>query len=121
MDTDKDLLKELMNQDNDFLDFWDHYKVNELRFPNRKIATFSQWQKRSRAARKAIRDMVQEEGAPEWKNPYFFVVDFPEPQPVFLRGDEDTKIVQVKYEGKFKLCTPETMQLFNLEFVRNWN
>ena len=117
---DKDILRNLMNQDNDFLEFWDHYKVNEIRFPNRKLATFSQWQGRSPAARKAMRDMVVEEGAPEWKNPYFFVQDFPEPQPQWLRGDEGGDIVQVRYNGAYKLCTRATMELFGLEWVRNW-
>jgi hypothetical protein len=118
---DKDILKNLMNQDNDFLEFWDAYKVNELRFPNRKIATFSEWQKRSCAARKAMRDKVLEEGAPEWKNPFFFVQDFPEPQPVWLRGNENEDIVQVKYGNRFPLCSRATMELFGLEYVRDWN
>ncbi len=117
---DKDQLKELMNRDNDYLEFWDGYHVNELRFPNRKLATFSQWLNRSCAARKAIRDAVLTEGAPSWKNPYFFVQDFPEPQPVFLRGDEAGDIVQVRYNGAYKLCTRTTMELFGLEWVRDW-
>jgi hypothetical protein len=48
------------------------------------------------------------------------VVDFPDPQPVFLRGDESGDIVQVKYNGAFKLCTRATMELFGLEWVRDW-
>ena len=54
------------------------------------------------------------------KNPYFFVLDFPEPQPTFLRGDEGGDLVQVRYKGLYKICTRETMELFNLEFVKNW-
>ena len=54
------------------------------------------------------------------KNPYFFVLDFPEPQPTFLRGDEGGDLVQVRYNGLYKICTRETMELFNLEFVKNW-
>jgi len=119
---DKDILRNLMNQDNDFLEFWDNYKVNELRFPNRKVATFEQWQKRSYAARKAMRDMVMNEGAPAWKNPFFFVQDFPDPQPEWKRGDEtDEDLVQVKYNGRFKICTRATMELFGLEWVKDWN
>jgi hypothetical protein len=43
-----------------------------------------------------------------------------QPQPVFLRGDESGDIVQVRYNGAYKLCTRETMELFNLEWVRDW-
>lgn len=50
----------------------------------------------------------------------WLISDFPEPQPDFLRGDEDCPIVQVRYNGLYKLCTPETMQLFGLDFVRWW-
>ena len=120
MDMDKDQLKELMNQDNDFLEFWDNYHVNEIRFPNRKVATFSQWLNRSCAARQAIRDAVLTEGAPTWKNPYFYVQDFPEPQPEWKRGDEAEDLVQVRYNGAFKLCTRATMELYGLDFVRDW-
>ncbi len=51
----------------------------------------------------------------------WLIADFPEPTPDFLRGDEDCRIVQVRYNGMYKLCTPRTMKLFGLEFVRNWN
>jgi len=119
---DKDKLKQLMLLDNDFLDFWDHYPVNELRFPNRKLATFSQWQNRSHAARKSILKTVMEQGAPSWKNPYFYVQDFPEPVPQFLRGDEhDQDIVQVRYNDLYQLCSRTTMELFGLEYVCDWN
>ena len=50
----------------------------------------------------------------------WLISDFPEPQPDFLRGDEDCQIVQVRYNGLYKLCTPETMKLFELEYVRIW-
>ena len=50
----------------------------------------------------------------------WLISDFPEPTPVFLRGDEGGDIVQVKYNGAYKLCTRETMELFGLEWVRDW-
>ena len=43
-----------------------------------------------------------------------------EPQPTFLRGDEGGDIVQVRYNGAYKLCHRATMELFNLEYVRDW-
>ena len=63
------------------------------------------------------RDMHEK---PFKENPYFYLCDFPEPKPVFLRGDEGGDIVQVRYNGAYKLCTRETMNLFHLEFVRDW-
>ncbi len=60
-------------------------------------------------------------------NPIFFLQDFPDPQPTFLSGREQDKLkeqgiplVQVKYNGKFLICTRETMELFGLDWVRNW-
>jgi hypothetical protein len=41
-------------------------------------------------------------------------------EPTFLRGDEPGDLVQVKYNGLFKICTRETMNRFNLEYVRDW-
>lgn len=42
-------------------------------------------------------------------------------KPTFLRGDEKGQdIVQVLYEGKYKLCSRLTMKQFNLEYVRDW-
>ena len=42
------------------------------------------------------------------------------PQPQFLRGDEGEDLVQVKYNGQFKICTRATMELFGLQWVRDW-
>ena len=106
--------------DKDFNEFWDAYQPDEIRFPRRRAATFRLWTQRTSVARQAILAAVQKERPPKWKNPYFFVQDFPEPQPDFLRGDESGDIVQVRYNGAYKLCTRTTMELFNLEWVRDW-
>lgn len=93
----------------------------EPEFKNRLAATNIEWDKRSRAAQRAMYEDMKD--VPKWslkRNPYFYVQDFPEPQPQFLRGDEPGDIVQVRYNGAFKLCTRETMTLFGLEFVRDW-
>lgn len=42
------------------------------------------------------------------------------PQPQWLRGDEGGDIVQVRYNGAYKLCTRATMELFGLQWVRDW-
>ena len=57
----------------------------------------------------------------------WLIADFPEPQPHFLSGQEQDEykksripLVQVKYNGKFLICTKEMMNTFGLEFVRHW-
>lgn len=106
--------------DKDFNEFWMVYSPDEIHFPNRRAATFRAWHQRSPAARQAMLDKVKTEGAPKWKNPYFYVVDFPEPQPQFLRGDEGGDLVQVQYNGLYRICTRETAQNFNLQIIKNW-
>ena len=44
-----------------------------------------------------------------------------QPQPEWKTGGEEGEdLVQVRYNGSFKICTRATMERFNLEFVRNW-
>ena len=105
-----------------FEKFWKYFAPS-AEYHNRRAATQMIFEARSEAAQKAIVEAAQEGGGyhpGDQQNPYFFVQDFPEPQPVFLRGDEGGDIVQVKYNGAFKLCTRATMELFGLEWVRNW-
>ena len=109
-------------QDCLFERFWKFFNPAP-EFHNRYGATKIAFEQRSEVAQRAIVEAAQE-GAPghpgDNQNPYFFVADFPEPQPVFLRGDEGGDIVQVKYNGTFKLCTRATMELFGLEWNRDW-
>ena len=109
-------------QDCLFEKFWKFFSPAP-EFHNRYGATKIAFEQRSEVAQQAIVEAAQE-GAPghpgDNPNPYFFVVDFPDPQPVFLRGDETGDIVQVRYNGAYKLCTRATMELFGLEWVRDW-
>ena len=98
--------------DKDFNEFWDAYHPNEIRFPRRRAATFRAWNERTPAARRAMLEQVKKEGAPEWKNPYFYVQDF--------GGETDEDLVQVRYNGAYKICTRATMKLYGLEWVRDW-
>ena len=43
-----------------------------------------------------------------------------EAQPEFLKGDEGGDLVQVRYNGSYKICTRDTMKQFGLEWVRDW-
>ena len=102
-----------MQQDCLFEKFWKFFSVSmPAEFHNRKGATKIAFEQRSNVAQRAMVEAAQE-GAPghpgDNSNPYFFVVDFPEPQPIFLRGDEGGDIVQVRYNGAYKLCTRATM------------
>lgn len=107
----------------EFEKFW-FYFAPSAEYQNRKAATQMIFEARSEVARKAIVEAAQEGGGyhpGDNPNPYFFVQDFPEPQPVFLRGDEDEDIVWVKYGGGYKLCSRETMKRFGLEYHGEWN
>ena len=112
-------------QDCLFEKFWKFFNPAP-EFHNRKSATKVAFEQRSEVAQRAIVEaalsgtLPMGEGGGRGLNPYFFVVDFPEPQPLFLRGDEPGDIVQVKYNGAYKLCTRATMELFGLEWVRDW-
>ena len=111
-------------QDCLFEKFWKFFsKSMPTEFHNRKGATKIAFEQRSEVTQRAMIEAAQE-GAPGHpggqQNPYFFVVDFPDPQPVFLRGDEPGDIVQVRYNGAYKLCSRATMELFGLEWVRDW-
>lgn len=109
-------------QDCLFEKFWKFFNPTP-EFHNRYGATKIAFEQRSEVAQRAIVEAAQE-GAPghpgDEQNPYFFVVDFPDPQPVFLRGDEGGDIVQVRYNGTYKLCHRATMELFGLEWIRDW-
>lgn len=114
--------KNIASMQTDFEKFWKYFAPS-AEYQNRRAATQMLFEARSEVARKAIIEAAQE-GAPghpgDQQNPYFFVQDFPEPQPVFLRGDEPGDIVQVRYNGAYKLCTRATMERFGLEWVRDW-
>ena len=116
-----------MDNDKDFQKFWDLYKPDEFRFPNRKNATHRLWHDRIPAAQKAMLAYVTENSVPKWKNPYFFVQEFPDPQPEFLSGAQQEKnwkngipMVQVKYGDKFLICTKQTQLDFNLPLIKSW-
>ena len=84
------------------------------------------WQKCSDVKKRQLIEAVKS-GAHFKPRLDWLIADFPEPEPTFLSGQEQDEyhrqgipLVQVKYNGKFLICTRQTMELFNLEFVRNW-
>ena len=107
----------------DFKDFWISFVV-PVEYENRKNACRNLWATFSDVKKDAIlcelQSLCEEGRMTEERNPYCFLNNYEEPKPVFLRGDEGGDIVQVRYNGAYKLCTRETMNLFHLEFVRDW-
>ena len=112
-----------VQQDCIFEFFWKFFsKAMPTEFHNRKGATKIAFEQRSEVAQsEMIASLEEHPGMKGSPNPYFFVVDFPEPQPTWKTGGEtDEDLVQVKYNGQFKICTRDTMKLFGLEWVRDW-
>ena len=107
----------------DFKDFWASFIV-PVEYENRKSACRNLWATFSDVKKNAIlcelQSLCEEGRTTEERNPYFYLNNYEEPKPVFLRGDETGDIVQVRYNGAYKLCTRATMELFGLEFVRDW-
>ena len=109
----------------DFMDFWFLFSAPKEML-NRETACRRLWESQtfSRAKKQAIMkeltDHQMNGTLTEERNPYFYLNNYEEPKPVFLRGDEPGDIVQVRYNGAYKLCTRETMELFGLEWVRDW-
>ena len=109
----------------DFMDFWFLFSAPKEML-NRESACRRLWESTtfSRAKKKAIMKELtdhQMNGTfTEERNPFFYLNNHDDPQPVFLRGDETGDIVQVRYNGAYKLCTRATMELFGLEWVRDW-
>ena len=109
----------------DFMDFWFLFSAPKEML-NRENACRRLWESQtfSRAKKQAIMkeltDHQMNGTLTEERNPFFYLNNHDEPQPVFLRGDEGGDIVQVRYNGTFKLCHRATMELFGLEWIRDW-
>lgn len=109
----------------DFMDFWFLFSAPKEML-NRENACRRLWESQtfSRAKKQAIMkeltDHQMNGTLTEERNPFFYLNNHDEPQPVFLRGDETGDIVQVKYNGTYKLCHRATMELFGLEWIRDW-
>lgn len=100
-------------------------------FKYRGAACEQKWAAISEVKRKAIikdlRKCVFDCAKPFKENPYYYLCDFPEPQPTFLTGIEQDnaraaghKLVQVIHNGKYCICTKQTAEDFNLKIIRIW-
>ena len=109
----------------EFMDFWILFSAPKDML-NRENACRRLWESQtfSRAKKQAIMNELTEHQMngtlTEERNPYFYLNNHGEPKPEFLRGDESGDIVQVRYNGAYKLCYRSTMELFGLEWVNDW-
>jgi hypothetical protein len=95
--------------------FWVHF--SDGAYSNRKTVTFQQWQQRTPAARKAMLRHLATNGAPK-KNPFFWVQDFPEPQPHNLNGARslpDEPLVRAVHNGVGGIFTRAEAELYNMQ------
>ena len=107
--------------DKDFQDFWAAYRPDEIRFPNRMQATYRQWCMRIPATRQAMLKHVQNNNVPKWKNPYFFVQEFPDPTPHNYNGQifPDEPMVIAKYNGVGGVFTRREAELFGMTDIKD--
>ena len=107
----------------DFETYWT--KIGgDIHFADRKAATELEWNKHPDKHKPIILWLVEHGKYPQ-RNPFFFIQDFkikrPKGQPEWKTGGETGEdLVQVKYNGLFKICTRQTMEDFKLEYVRDW-
>jgi hypothetical protein len=108
----------------DFMDFWFLFSAPQEML-NRENACRRLWETFSRAKKQAIMKELTEHQIngtlTEERNPYYYLNNYEDPKPVFLRGDEPGDLVQVKYGDRIKICTRATMELFGLEWYADWN
>lgn len=105
-----------------FETFWDLFNPTPA-YNNRIAAAKSKWDKCSAAKQKAIIHKLQTAtGDIVQPNPYFYIINFPEPTPTnlngTLQGSEMLNANQAKtafYDGKWGLYSLEDIQLFNLK------
>ena len=105
-----------------FETFWDLFNP-DTEYNNRIAAAHIEWDKCSAAKQEAIIHKLQSApGEVAQPNPYFFIIDFPEPTPTNLngtiQGEELLNANQAKtafYNGKWGLYSLEDIQLFNLK------
>jgi len=97
--------------------FWDFFLPLDLS-RDRKGITFEQWRQRTPAARKAMHSWLEANGAPK-KNPFFWVQDFPEPQPTNYNGQSlpDEPLVRAIYNDVGGLYTRAEAELYNMQIL----
>ena len=91
------------------------------------LHAYNLWQKCTIIKQKAMVSALSDRLGFRRVRPDWFIADFPEPQPIFLSGIEQDNaraaghtLVQVIYNGAYKICTKQTADDFNLKIIRIW-
>ena len=98
-------------------EFWKHF-LNTDMAQDRKGVTFWKWLARTNAARKAMATWLNEHGAPSKINPYYWVQDFPEPEPTNYNGARtlpNEPLVRAIYNGIGGIYTRAEAESFNMQ------
>ena len=101
-----------------FNTFWRSYRVDETLFPRRRAATLKLWIDKHPLAREAMLKEVAANGGPKGKNPYFYVQEFAEPEPVNYNGRRlkpGVQYVIAKYKGGYGTYSLEEAREFGME------
>ena len=105
-----------------FEDYWNAMQP-ATRFEDRKTAAEFLWDQNP-DKHAPIMAWLKKHGPYHDRNPYFFIQDFTvknKPhEPEWKTGGEEGDLVQVRYNGLYKICTRATMELYGLEWVRDW-
>ena len=100
----------------DFNEFWNRYALSP-EYLNRYFATRDIWERRTEAAQRAMLDALSAgQTETRGRNPYFFVQDFPEPEPTNYNGRAlpPEPVVTAFYNGKWGMYTVSDVERFHL-------
>ena len=98
-----------------YCDFWELFKTCD-QYRNRKTAAFGQWRTRSAAARQAMISYVREKGSPANRNPYFWIQDFPEPEPIDWNGKRAPEQTEIAcWNGHWGMYTLTDIRTYGLQ------
>ena len=104
--------------------FWRNYRVDETLFPRRRAATLKLWIDKHPLAREAMLKEVEANGGPKGKNPYFYVQEFPDPDPTNYNGRRlkpGVTYVIAKYKGSYGTYTLAEAEQFGMEIKYGMN
>lgn len=95
------------------------------KYNSRHRACCALWLEMSDLKRRAVKEWAVDPDKPRNPNPYFFLQDFPEPEPHYLNGREmenawkdGREVVQVKVGDIYKVVSIEDAELFDLKIVK---
>lgn len=104
--------------------FWRNYRVDETLFPRRRAATLKLWIDKHPLARESMLAEVEANGGPKGKNPYFYVQEFPDPEPTNYNGRRlkpGVTYVIAKYKGSYGTYTLAEAEQFGMEIKYGMN